>query len=97
MESEKGVHRCFTERNVKEFFLFPYITIEREKDRVIIFNDFTNRGVIINGKEEVLMKFINRLKAGLDEEELIEILKTELYIGSPVEWIKECIQGGIIE
>ena len=94
---KKIVQHVFTEKNVKKYFLLPYVSIKLDGNTVFIGNShISDDAYELNNHNNWAVEMLLKLRDGIDENQLKQIIADNTGEESE-DWIAFFVQGGIIE
>lgn len=90
----------FTMENITLFYLSPYCVVYETPEGIYLDREDLNKSLVFNANNrnnDNMIELLKRLKIGMREDELVGFLENEIGEEDAAEWIKYCIQGGVIE
>ena len=90
--------KVFSKENVTLYFLSPYVTISYDSASIVLERKDLDKCLKLKQPfNDKAKNLFSRLSSGMTLEEIISCLKTDFEETNPKNWVRYCIQWGILE
>lgn len=89
--------RLFTQQNISNLYLSPYVDYLPEGEQIVFRNDLFRQVVITPPLKTDAASFVDKLREGMSEEDLLNLFRESFQSGKPGELLAGFMQKGILE